>query len=67
MKTETETYDCLPHNLLIAKLEAYGLDVNSLRLMFSYLDSCHQRVKNGSHKSTAKKKNQILGSHKDWS
>ena len=41
----SKAYDCLPHDLLIAKLEAYGLDVNSLRLMYSYLDSRLQRVK----------------------
>ena len=50
----SKAYDCLPHDLLIAKLEAYGLDVNSLRLMYSYLDSRIQRVKIGSHRSTAK-------------
>ena len=50
----SKAYDCLPHDLLIAKLEAYGLDVNSLRLMYSYLDSRVQRVKIGSHRSTAK-------------
>ena len=50
----SKAYDCLPHDLLIAKLEAYGLDVNSLRLMYSYLDSRLQRVKIGSHRSSAK-------------
>ena len=50
----SKAYDCLPHELLIAKLEAYGLHVNSLRLMYSYLDSRLQRVKLGSHRSTAK-------------
>ena len=47
----SKAYDCLPHDLLIAKLEAYGLDVNSLRLMYSYLDSRLQRVKIGSHRN----------------
>ena len=56
---------CLPHDLLIAKLEAYGLDVNSLRLMYNYLDSRLQRVKIGSHRITAKEIK--LGSHKDRS
>ena len=49
------SYDCLPHDLLIAKLEAYGFDLNSLCLMYSYLDGRHQRVKMGSHRSTAKR------------
>ena len=51
----SKAYDCLPHNLLIAKLEAYGFDLNSLCLMYSYLDGRHQRVKIGSHRSTAKR------------
>ena len=55
----SKEYDCPPHDLLFAKLEAYGLDVNSNRTTYSYLDSRHQRVKIGSHRSTAK--NQILG------
>ena len=51
----SKAYDCLPHDLLIAKLEAYGFDFNSLCLMYSYLDCRHQRVKIGSHRSTAKR------------
>ena len=51
----SKAYDCLPHDLLITKLEAYGFDLNSLCLMYSYLDSHHQRVKIGSHMSTAKR------------
>ena len=49
-----KAYDCLPHYLLIAQLKAYGLDVNSLHLMYNYLDSRLQRVKIGSHRSAAK-------------
>ena len=47
--------DCLPHDLFIAKLTAYGLDVASLRLMYSRINSRFQRVNIGSHGSTVKK------------
>ena len=33
----SKAYDCILHDLLIAKLEDYGLDRNSLKLMCSYL------------------------------
>ena len=51
----SKAYDCLSHDPLITKLEAYGFDFNSLCLMYSYLDCRHQRVKIGSHRSTAKR------------
>ena len=38
-------FDCLPHDLIIAKLHACGFDKASLRLMHSYLIDRHQRVK----------------------
>ena len=41
-------YDCLPHNLLIAKLVAYGLDRSSLRLLMDYLHFRKQQTKVGS-------------------
>ena len=41
----SKAYDCLPHDLLIAKLEAYGLGMNFLRLLYSYLTARRQRVK----------------------
>ena len=44
----SKAYDCLPHDLLIAKLEAYGFERNSLRLMYSYLTARRQRVKTNS-------------------
>ena len=43
-----KAYDCLPHDLLIAKLEAYGLDNGSLNLLLDYLNFKKQRVKVGS-------------------
>ena len=33
----SKAYDCLPHDLLIAKLEAYGLDTANLSLIKNYL------------------------------
>ena len=44
----SKTYDCLPHDLIIAKLEAYGLDMNSLRFLFDCLNCRKQRTKTGS-------------------
>ena len=41
----SEAFDCLPHDLLIAKLHAYGLDMPSLELLHSYLTKSRQRVK----------------------
>ena len=44
----SKAYDCLLHDLIIAKLEAYGLDRNSLRFLFDYLSCRKQRTKMGS-------------------
>ena len=44
----SKAYDCLPHDLLIAKLGAYGLDRSNLRLLKNYLNSHKQRTKDGS-------------------
>jgi len=40
-------FDCLPHNLLLLKLEAYGLTKQSLNLIKSYLEEREQRLKVG--------------------
>ena len=37
--------DCISHNLIIAKLAAYGLERETLRLTYSYLKSWKQCVK----------------------
>ena len=39
---------CLSHELLIAKMEAYGFGINSLRLIFNYLKQRKHRVRVGS-------------------
>ncbi len=45
----SKAFDCLNHELLIAKLSAYGFSVSALRLIHSYLSERKQRVKiNGS-------------------
>ena len=44
----SKAYDCLPHHLIIAKLEAHVLDTNSLRFIFDYLSCRKQRTKMGS-------------------
>ena len=46
----SKAFDCLVHDLLIAKLAAYGFDHLSLKLIFSYLTDRQQRVRiNGSY------------------
>ena len=43
-----KAYDCILHELLIAKLEAYGLHKSSLNLIADYLSGRKQRTKIGS-------------------
>ena len=44
----SKAYDCLPHDLLIAKLSGYGFDDSATSLIFDYLSKRYQRVKIGS-------------------
>ena len=41
----SKAFDCLNHELLIAKLEAYGFDHSSLDYIYSYLSNMRQRTK----------------------
>ena len=40
-----KAYDCLPHDLLVAKFEAYGIDKTGLNLIHNYLSNRKQRTK----------------------
>ena len=44
----SKTYDCLLHDLLVAKLEAYGVGKAALSLTINYLSHRKQRTKIGS-------------------
>ena len=44
----SKAFDCIEHDLLIAKLAAYGLDRASLKLVKCYLSNRYQRTKVGS-------------------
>ena len=49
----SKAYDSLPHDLLVAKFEAYGIDKNGLNLIHNYLTNRKQRTK-------------VSSSYSDW-
>ena len=44
----SKAYDCLPHDLVVAKLEAYGVGKAALNLISNYVSHRKQRTKIGS-------------------
>ena len=51
----SKAFDCVQHDLLIAKLHAYGFNHDALTFLYSYLSDRQQRVKmNGSFSSKQK-------------
>ena len=50
----SKAYDCISHDLLIAKIEAYGFHRNAQTLVYSFLKNRMQRVKIGSTYNSAK-------------
>ena len=49
----SKAYDCLPHDLMVTKLETYGLAKESLQLISDYL-------------SYRKQKTKISSAYSDW-
>ena len=48
----SKAFDCIPHDLLIAKLQAYGFEKSALRFIKDYLTGRTQRTKVGGEYST---------------
>ena len=41
----SKAFDCLPHDLIVGKLHAYGFSIESLKLTNGYLTERRQRFK----------------------
>ena len=41
----SKAFDCIPHDLIIAKLEAYGFHIDTLKVIHDYLSNRKQRIK----------------------
>ena len=65
----SKAFDCLNHELLLAKLNAYGFDLAALQFTCSYLKERKQRTKVGSSYNLWKEvsygvpQGSILGDH----
>lgn len=51
----SKAFDCLPHELLIAKLRAYGLSEDAVKLLDSYLSDRFQQIRLGPETSSWEK------------
>ena len=51
----SKAFDCLSHGLLIAKLKAYGLSEEVVKLLDSYLEDRFQQIRLGAHISSWEK------------
>ena len=58
----SKVFDCVCHDLLIVKLNAYGLSLSALKLVHNYLQKRKQRTKNGIASPIAYRKNCIWSS-----
>ena len=45
LKDLSKAFDCVPHDLLIAKLHAYGFEIEALKYIFSYLSDRQQSTR----------------------
>ena len=41
----SKAFDCIPHEFIIEKLEAYGFDIDALKVVHNYLSNRKQKVK----------------------
>ena len=41
----SKAFDCLPHDIILATLNAYGFDMKALNFIYDYLRNCKQRTK----------------------
>ncbi|PFX32010.1 Histone H1-delta [Stylophora pistillata] len=61
----SKTFDCVPRDLLLAKLKAYGVAEHGVALLRSYLSGRSQRVKVGACINAYPDDEQIYASEKD--
>ena len=41
----SKAFDYIPHDLLIAKMHAYGISIDSIKILFSYLKGRNENIK----------------------